>query len=764
MAIRKFLNDYAIEQSDFGSALVAEAATQLNFTLPPPNTPGADIGVTLICTGAGGLSLTAPESVIFGAALTGDALVIPQYGSVVIRSDDSFWYCAGGSGGSSGVQISGVTTTIVNLSQSDILNSNTTPVPVVPAQGAGVFAIIVASSYESDFGTTPYSGGNGGLYYKSDGSGATADFGDTGVFTSGSTAREFTGYGGNATADPADLDNQPIVYFNPNTPYTGGDGTGVISASWITVPPQGTGGAVGPAGTIQESDGEGNLVAGSFVETSSGIFTNSGSNIEFTDSSNTTGLAIFTAGGTTLFSSGGFASIDTNGVWNVGAPSGPSGSVGDVNITGSYKVNGIPISAGSITGFTTTLNTASPNDSVNASEIQASGGTFSQDFVAAPVGYGAFLLTLPTGDSIGGNKRGEYAVDLQIFAPGKNSATQVASGYYSYAEGISNTASGAYSHVEGSGNIASGNSSHAEGNSTTASGNVSHAEGGNTQASGLYSHAEGYANVASGTASHAEGDNNTASGDYSHVEGGTTQATNTYDHAEGSNTTASGGSSHAEGSASTASGPNSHAEGAGAQATGAGSHAEGVNTIAAGLVSHAEGEETQATGNRSHTEGFGSIDRGIQGYHASCSPGYQLTLGDNQLGRVSLSCTPTTDTTPTVLLSDSSGAPSAFNQVTLPPNSTFGFHGWVVAQVVGGGVASSYWSFTGLIKQGADAGATALVGSVVPSVIAQDAGASTWSIAVTADTTNGSLAVTVTGEAATNISWLARIETEELAI
>jgi hypothetical protein len=43
-----------------------------------------------------------------------------------------------------------------------------------------------------------------------------------------------------------------------------------------------------------------------------------------------------------------------------------------------------------------------------------------------------------------------------------------------------------------------------------------------------------------------------------------------------------------------------------------------------------------------------------------------------------------------------------------------------------------------------------------------DAGAATWVVAVTADTTNGGIAVTVTGAAATTIRWVCKINTTEM--
>jgi hypothetical protein len=55
-----------------------------------------------------------------------------------------------------------------------------------------------------------------------------------------------------------------------------------------------------------------------------------------------------------------------------------------------------------------------------------------------------------------------------------------------------------------------------------------------------------------------------------------------------------------------------------------------------------------------------------------------------------------------------------------------------------------------------------LVAAVTPTVIAQDVGAATWVLAITADTTNGGIAVTVTGQAATTIRWVTKIETTEV--
>lgn len=81
----------------------------------------------------------------------------------------------------------------------------------------------------------------------------------------------------------------------------------------------------------------------------------------------------------------------------------------------------------------------------------------------------------------------------------------VASAYYSHAEGYMTTASAPHSHAEGSNTVASNLSCHVEGSGTTASGNCSHAENMGCIASGSNSHAEGYHTIARGEHSHASG-------------------------------------------------------------------------------------------------------------------------------------------------------------------------------------------------------------------------------------------------------------------
>jgi hypothetical protein len=133
-------------------------------------------------------------------------------------------------------------------------------------------------------------------------------------------------------------------------------------------------------------------------------------------------------------------------------------------------------------------------------------------------------------------------------------------------------------------------------------------------------------------------------------------------------------------------------------------------------------------------------------------------LGVQQLGTLLLG-RQTTNATATVLTSNTSAAATT-NQVILQNNSAYYFRGSITAGVTGGG-NSAMWSFEGGIKRGANAAATTLIQSVI-NPVAADAGASSWIVALSADTTNGGLAVTVTGQASTTIRWVCKIETTEM--
>lgn len=115
--------------------------------------------------------------------------------------------------------------------------------------------------------------------------------------------------------------------------------------------------------------------------------------------------------------------------------------------------------------------------------------------------------------------------------------------------------------------------------------------------------------------------------------------------------------------------------------------------------------------------------------------------------------------TPRVVTTNYSGAGSTDNQVILPDNSAHAFSGIVVArQRAANGTASAAWKVEGLIRRENGVATTTLVGSTVTAI----SNVPGWGVALSADTTNGGLAVTVTGAASTSIRWVATLQTSEV--
>jgi hypothetical protein len=159
--------------------------------------------------------------------------------------------------------------------------------------------------------------------------------------------------------------------------------------------------------------------------------------------------------------------------------------------------------------------------------------------------------------------------------------------------------------------------------------------------------------------------------------------------------------------------------------------------------------------------GRGGTTRGITGYHVfpACSIPIASGAGYSQSGLLVLG-KQTTDATATVITSDVNAA-SATNQVALPVNSAYFFKGEIIAGVTAAGDAKG-WSIEGVIKRATTAASTALVGTPTVTSLYADTGAAAWSVAVTADTTNAALKITVTGAASTTIRWVAQIRTTEM--
>jgi len=262
--------------------------------------------------------------------------------------------------------------------------------------------------------------------------------------------------------------------------------------------------------------------------------------------------------------------------------------------------------------------------------------------------------------------------------------------------------------------------------------------GGNNQATGSYSFIGGGGDA--GTAANR----NVASGDWSFVGGGIKNV------ASGIASFVGGGGTDG----STIAG-NTASQTGSAVLGGYLNNATGTySTVSGGYTNTASGSSAIVVGGR-----FGT-SRGINGMTvmpASANP-ISGTLGVQQSAILVLGVQ-TTDATATALKSDANAVGST-NQVILPNNSAYFFRGEVVSGVTGGGDTKG-WTIEGVIKRGANAAATTLVGVTVLSTHG-DAGAATWTIGVTADTTNGGIRVTFTGQASTTIRTVCQIRTTEM--
>jgi hypothetical protein len=355
------------------------------------------------------------------------------------------------------------------------------------------------------------------------------------------------------------------------------------------------------------------------------------------------------------------------------------------------------------------VNSTTPVTEINGGAISATNA----DIALVAKGTGATLAQVPDGTAAGGNKRGTfYATDLQ---KSRSNALHVASGNWSSVlGGDSNTASNTFAVVTGgTGNFASG--SHTAicgGSANLTSSNYSFVGGGQSNTAQTNTHATvsgGQTNTASGLRSFiGGGEANTASASYASIVGG-------------SNNVAS----------------------------------NSIAFVGAGQSNTANGFASFIGGG-----GFGTT-RGVTGCHVfpACNGPIATTQGCTQSALLLLG-RQTTDATATVLTSNSSAA-STTNQVILPNNSAYSFSGEVIAGVTGAGDTAA-WNFKGAIKRGANAASTAVVGTVVLDRIAYDTGATAWTVAVTADTTNGGIKVEVAGAAATTIRWVCKINTTEM--
>ena len=132
-----------------------------------------------------------------------------------------------------------------------------------------------------------------------------------------------------------------------------------------------------------------------------------------------------------------------------------------------------------LANFTETLLTAAPNNTINAVRLAVTGGTTNADLVLSPKGLGAIIIgPSPDGTANGGNKRGQYAIDIQ----GKRAAATQVANYEAVAIGNNCTASGFWAIAIGATSATATNSISIGSGVGTASGVASTLVGGNSSA------------------------------------------------------------------------------------------------------------------------------------------------------------------------------------------------------------------------------------------------------------------------------------------
>ncbi len=261
-------------------------------------------------------------------------------------------------------------------------------------------------------------------------------------------------------------------------------------------------------------------------------------------------------------------------------------------------------------------------------------------------------------------------------------------------------------------------------------------------ASGDLSFAAGFACVASGAGSVSLGVSCQSTATASVAIGNAAKAFGNSAVSIGRATMANGQGAVAMGDANTASTDAAFAAGSGCSATNIGATAFGISSTASGANSFATG--------------FGATTNGINGQvafgHSSA------TLGGFQTTFTGIRAT-TNGTTPVRAVAGV-GTGSASNQLALRNNSAFKVIGDVVARDTVTNDSASF-TFSVLIKRGADAASTAIVGTPTVTREFNDAAAATWTVSLSADTTNGALAVTVAGAGANDVRWTVELYAQE---
>jgi hypothetical protein len=262
------------------------------------------------------------------------------------------------------------------------------------------------------------------------------------------------------------------------------------------------------------------------------------------------------------------------------------------------------------------------------------------------------------------------------------------------------------------------------------------------------------------------GEGNTANGATSVIGGGTNNTTG-----GGTSTVGGGNANNASGSWATIAGGNSNISSnsyttvAGGQSNTAStaSHATvgggNLNTASGLAATVPGGQRNTASGDYSEAIGNAASTKGLQGARAWQVEGNNWGVGATQWMGQMVSIR-TTDATATVLNAAGSGSAAAATSLVLDNNSARGGVIRLLAFKTSGTVAALYEWRDVLVTRGANAAATAFIGTPTLSTLQIHATATSesWAPVLQINTTLGSVEVKVVGGASSSVRWVATFD------
>lgn len=177
------------------------------------------------------------------------------------------------------------------------------------------------------------------------------------------------------------------------------------------------------------------------------------------------------------------------------------------------------------------------------------------------------------------------------------------------------------------------------------------------------------------------------------------------------------------------------------------------NTIAIGssLSNLAGMSSTAIIGDNIRADFSGEISFGQGGFSSTNTA---------KIGYFPMRMTTTTATVTELAMTGSSSENTSITptgKIILINDSTYMFDVDIIARNTTTDTESAAWNLKFAIRRGAAAANTALIGTPTKTIFGQDTGTTTWDVNVTADTTNGRPNISVTGEAAKTIRWVANV-------